>query len=239
MPPAGTRAPEPAAGSADPLVATIRAVLAAAADPERAPAMQAYMKSAMPFLGIGAAARRSLVRPLVRAAALERPEWERVVAGLWDSARFREERYAALDVLALPRARRWHDPALLPLLRRLVVEGAWWDYVDDLAIHHVGPVLQRDRLAVTAELRRWAVDPDRWLRRTAVLAQVGLGTDVDLDLLAEVIDANVSDSDFFLRKGIGWALRQQARTTPDWVVAFVAARPQLSVLSRREALRHL
>jgi 3-methyladenine DNA glycosylase AlkD len=93
--------------------------------------------------------------------------------------------------------------------------------------------------AVAPVVRVWSTDPDRWLRRAAVICQLGSGPTTDTALLADTIEANRSDPDFFLRKGIGWALRQYARTDPAWVRAFVAAHPDLSLLSRREALRHL
>ena len=89
-------------------------------------------------------------------------------------------------------------------------------------------------------VRAWATDDDRWLRRTAVIAQVGARERTDLDLLSHAIESNFDDRDFFLRKAIGWALRQYARTDPDWVRAFVAAHDdRISGLSRREALKHL
>ena len=88
-------------------------------------------------------------------------------------------------------------------------------------------------------MRRWIVDADRWLRRTSVIAQLGSRSATDVDLLVDAIEANQDDSDFFLRKAIGWALRQYASTDPEWVRAFVADHPRLSPLSCREALRHL
>jgi 3-methyladenine DNA glycosylase AlkD len=87
-------------------------------------------------------------------------------------------------------------------------------------------------------VRTWITDPDRWLRRTAVICQLQAAAATDTALLTEAIEANLDDPDFFLRKGIGWALRQYARTDPDWVRRLVAEHPGLSPLSRREALRH-
>ena len=103
----------------------------------------------------------------------------------------------------------------------------------------VGPALRADPAAVTPVLRTWARASDRWLRRTAVICQLGAKHGTDLALLTEAIEANLDDSDFFLRKGIGWALRQHVRTDAEWVRAFVATHPALSPLSRKEALRHL
>ena len=89
-------------------------------------------------------------------------------------------------------------------------------------------------------LRAWATDDDLWVRRTAVICQVGLRADTDLDLLEHAIEANVDDPTFWLRKAIGWALRDYARTDPGWVRAEVLRHgDRMSGLSRREALKHL
>ena len=118
--------------------------------------------------------------------------------------------------------------------------GAWWDVVDDVATHLVGDVLSHHRPAATPVIRAWATGEDLWLRRTAVICQVGHKADTDVELLRLAIEANVDDPSFWLRKAIGWALRQHARTDPDWVRAEVdRLGDRLSGLSRREALKHL
>jgi 3-methyladenine DNA glycosylase AlkD len=121
----------------------------------------------------------------------------------------------------------------------MIVTGAWWDFVDEIAPRFVGPLRISYPDTVTPLLRDWATDADRWRRRSSVICQIGAKADTDLALLAYAIEANVADRDFFLRKAIGWALRHHARTDPDWVRAFVDAHPDLSGLSRREALKHL
>lgn len=221
-----------------PLVDAVRDGLAALADPVAAPQMQRYMKSTMPFRGVPKPARERLVRDLV--AAHPAPDDPRApVRELWDGARFREERYVAL---ALTGHRRWsprQDASWVPLYRHWVVDGAWWDFTDEIATKRIGPLLRADPGALAPVLRGWSTDPDRWLRRTSVIAQLGSGAGTDTGLLAEAIEANLADPDFFLRKAVGWALRQHARTDPGWVRRFVAEHPGLSALSRREALKHL
>jgi len=125
------------------------------------------------------------------------------------------------------------------LLRDWIVTGAWWDFTDEIASRRIGPLLRAHPAQLTPVLRAWATDEDRWLRRTAVISQLGSGAATDLRLLRDAIEANLRDPDFFLRKGIGWALRQHARVDPAWVREFVADHPELSPLSRREALKHL
>ena len=223
------------------LVETVRTTLAGAGDPERAAAQQAYMKSALPFRGIAAPELRRLLRPLLAAyQPPQRDAWEATVRELWDGATHREERYAAIAVARHRKAREWQDPAALDLYRHLVVTGAWWDLVDEIAAHLVGGVLAGHRDAVTPVMRAWSRDDDLWVRRTAVLSQVRHRDDTDRALLHDVVAANVADPSFWLRKAIGWALRELARTDPDWVRAEVdRLGPALSGLSRREALRHL
>ena len=220
------------------LVERVRAGLRAAADPERAPQMQAYMKSAMPYLGVPVPA----VRALVRAEAKARPpastdDLAATAGALWREAGHREERYAATALTAVPAARRLQTTALLPFYREMITTGAWWDHVDEVS-HRVGGLLVAFPADLAPTIRAWARDPDRWLRRSAVICQLGLKDATDPALLADVVRANLTDRDFFLRKGIGWALRDYARTDPDWVRAFVDAH-ELSPLSRREALKHL
>jgi 3-methyladenine DNA glycosylase AlkD len=221
------------------LIAAIRTQLGAAADPVLAPSMQAYMKSAMPYLGV----RVPTVRSLARAAEKTRPPTDvgvhlATVALLWDEAEFREERYAAAALLDTPTARRLRTPAQLPLLTHMIQTGRWWDHVDEVS-HRVGDLLKLDREPMAGVLRAWAAGDDLWLRRSAIIAQLGARTATDLDLLSDVIEAAQTEPEFFLRKAIGWALRDYARTDAGWVRAFIDAHPALSGLSRREALKHL
>lgn len=217
----------------------IRGRLRAAADPGRAAGMAAYMRSAetgnLPFLGV----RRPEVRRIVREAVSQVPADPAALAAtareLWDDATLREERYAAQDLLGLPWARGRLD--LLDLHEHMAVTGAWWDHVDEVA-HRIGDLAIAHPDAIDPVLRRWSRDPSMWLRRLAILGQQRRRDQVDLQLLADVIAPNLSDPEFFVRKAIGWALRDVARHHPDWVRAFVATH-ELSPLSRREALRHL
>ncbi len=222
------------------LIAEIRAAVRAAADPALVPGMQAYMKSAMPYLGV----RVPTVRALTRAAEKGQPPGDAATlmatAGtLWRAAGHREERYAATALLDTRTARRLRDVSLLPLLEEMIRTGAWWDHVDEVS-HRVGDLVAIDRAAMTPVLRAWARDGDRWIRRSSIIAQLGQKSATELGLLTFVIEANLDDRDFFIAKAIGWALREFARTDPGWVRAFVDAHEdRMAPLSRREALKHL
>ena len=194
------------------------------------------MKSSMPFLGV----RVPEVRRLTKAAARSKPpadldELEGVARTLWDDATHREERYAATVLTGLRVAKGRLE--LLPLYEHMAVTGAWWDHVDEVA-HRIAD-LHDAHPGPTAEIvRRWATSDDLWLRRLAILSQLGRRDRVDLTLLTEVIEPNIEDTEFFIRKAIGWALREVARVDPAWVRDFVEQH-ELSPLSRREALKHL
>ena len=196
--------------------------------------MQRYMKSAMPFLGVAAPGRAALIRELRPLIADDQV----VVAAadeLWERAEFREERYMAVSL-----ARRLAPaPQRLRTYRQWIVTGAWWDHVDEIASHLVGPILRAQPTVVMPTVRSWTIDPDRWVRRASIICQLGSKGHTDTGLLTSAIEASISDPDFFLRKAIGWALRQHAHTDPAWVTEFLTTHPDLSPLSRREAAKHL
>ena len=223
------------------VVSAIRTTLAGAGDPEVATAQQAYMKSSMPYHGVNAPRLKQALRPILAAYRPgDRADWEATVRELWDGATHREERYAATALARHRAARPWQDPGSLDLYRHLVVTGAWWDHVDEVAAHLVGGVLAGHRAVVSPVMRTWSRDDDLWVRRTAVLSQLRCKADTDTDLLHDVIEANINDTSFWLRKAIGWSLREYSRTDPDWVRAEVdVLGDRLSGLSRREATRRL
>lgn len=219
-----------------PIVVEIRSALRELADPALAPGQQAYMKSAMPFRGVRVPDARRVARAAARSHGIRTPDAAIPAALiLWDEAAYREERYAAMVLLALRGVDG--DPAVVPVIEHMARTGQWWDFTDELA-HRLPPQLDRDPAATAATLRAWSGDDDFWMRRIAIIAQLGRKDAVDRDLLADVIAPNLADREFFIRKAIGWALRDLARVDPAWVRAYADAH-DLSPLSRREALKHL
>jgi len=220
------------------VIDAIRSGLAARADPEKAPGMQAYMKSAMPFLGVQKPARTALAREVF--TPLDFAAWEAAVRTLWREATYREERYMALALAGHRLYREHRTMAALPLFDELIVTGAWWDFVDEVAAGLLGELLDSDGAALAPVLRRWAHDDEKWRRRAAIVSQVRRKERTDVALLYDCIEPSRGEREFFLRKGIGWALREHAKTDPGWVRSYVAANSaRLSGLSRREALKHL
>lgn len=220
------------------VLALIRSELRAAADPIRGAAAQAYMKSSTPSLGIRVPEARRITKAVAAAHPFDSAEDLRAtVLELWRGASYREERYAAIDLTGLRSVAG--DLRMLPVYEEIIRTGASWDYVDGVA-HRIGALLRVHREEMTGVLLQWSVDRDFWVRRASITAQLGAKFQTDTGLLAAVIEANMADNEFFIRKAIGWALREFAKTDPQWVREFVTRNSQsLSPLSRREALKNL
>jgi 3-methyladenine DNA glycosylase AlkD len=223
------------------LLATLRRELAAAADPGRAPLMQAYMKSAMPYHGVSSPRRRFVCRTVFAGVDFPSAEaWRRAVLSIWRRASHREERYAAIELTEIRRFTPFQTIGALPMYEEMIVTGAWWDYVDAIATHRLGFLLRRYPAAMRRKMLTWSRSKDMWKRRSAILCQIQFKKDTDLDLLYACIEPSLPSREFFLRKAIGWALRQYAWTDPREVRRYVAAHQNaLSNLSRREALKNV
>lgn len=225
------------------LVDEIRLRLAELGNAEWAAGQQRYMKSLMPYRGVPMPELRRLVRDVTSKPAprvLSAGEWQATVTQLWEQASYREERHAAIMVAgAKPYRDHARNLAALPLYERLIRSGAWWDLVDATS-PLVGDLLVCHPVEMSSTLRRWATDDDIWIRRSAIISQLSLGEATDTVLLLDCINPSLGKPEFFLRKAIGWALRQYARTDPEWVRGTVQQLgSSLSPLSRREALKHI
>nr|BFE62363.1 DNA alkylation repair protein [Dactylosporangium thailandense] len=209
----------------------------AAADPGQAAPMRAYMRDRFEFLGIPSVPRRELTLDVLRGRPRpDEPELLATARACWELPE-REYQYFACDYLR--KHAKVLTPAAVPVLRELITTKSWWDTVDTLASNVVGPlVLARPDCVSTMDA--WtAAGTDLWLVRTAILHQLRYREETDRARLFDYCDRWSGERDFFIRKGIGWALRQYARTDPAGVRAFVGTHPGLSPLSVREALKHL
>lgn len=219
------------------LMARLTRAYASAADPTRANAMAAYMRDQFRFLGIPAPTQKTLNRDVV--AGLGRPTEDDLAEVARRCWALPEREYQYFACAWLRRHARICSARFLPTARLLLTTKPWWDTVDALAAHLVGPMVAgHPELATTMD--DWATADDRWLVRTAILHQLTFKEATDARRLFHYCAVRAGHPDFFVRKGIGWALREYAKTAPDEVRAFVHAhRTRLSVLSVREALRNL
>ncbi|MFR0354032.1 DNA alkylation repair protein [Streptomyces sediminimaris] len=208
----------------------------AAADPERAGPMRAYMKDVAPFLGLASPVRRALSRTVL--AGLPRPAESDCTAIALRCWRLPEREYHYFAVDYLRRHARVCSSGFLPVARHLVTTVSWWDTVDALAAHVVGTLVAADP-ALTAQMDAWIADEDLWVVRTALLHQLRYKERTDSARLFAYCLRQSGHPDFFVRKAIGWSLREYARTDPEAVRAFLAReRGRFSPLSVREALKN-
>ncbi len=223
------------------LLRKLRKALQQAGDPVKAPAMQAYMKSTMPYHGVQTPLLRQVCKATfadVQFATASR--WQAQVLELWRGARFREERYAALYLAGDKRARPFQTPSAMKMYEELTVTGAWWDYVDDIASHRIGTILKDYPAPMRRKMLSWSKSKNLWKRRAAILCQLGFKAETDLELLYACIEPSLASREFFLQKAIGWALRQYAWTDSAEIKNYVRLnRIRLSALSCREGLKNI
>jgi 3-methyladenine DNA glycosylase AlkD len=222
-------------------IAALRAELKEHGNAEHARQMQAYMKSALPYYGVKLPAARKLFRELSRGLEFESyAQFEKFVRAVYGPATHREERYAALHLLDLKQTRKFQTLQAVPLYEWLITEGSWWDLVDEVATHFFQPLLRAEPQATQKVLRSWSHGKQLWLRRTAIIAQVLMHEDTDVEFLFEMIEPALDEKEFFLRKAIGWSLRAAAREFPREIRSWVDTNvDRLSGLSRREAEKGL
>jgi 3-methyladenine DNA glycosylase AlkD len=223
------------------LIVEVRAALEKAADPVKAPKMQAYMKSTMPYRGVSSPEQKAIWKAVFLAHPLSSShEWQKVALALWREATFREERYGAIALTGLRQYSSHRTMDSIPMFEEMVVTGAWWDFVDAIAGRQLGDVLRAEPARMSKLMRRWARDKEMWKRRSAILCQLTFKRETDLTLLYDCIEPNLEDGQFFIRKAIGWALRQYAWTDPREVKRYVKVnKDRLSGLSSREALKNI
>jgi 3-methyladenine DNA glycosylase AlkD len=218
-------------------VARLRCAFAGAADPQRAMAMAAYMRNQFPFLGIPTPEQRRLAAVAWHDLPLpSQADVESLTARCWMAAE-REFQYAACDY-AIRHVRRCDDE-FIEQARVLIVTKSWWDTVDALAANVVGPLV-RSHPQLQPVMDEWIESSDDWLARTAILHQLRAKDHTDTTRLFGYCERRAADREFFIRKAIGWALREYSKTDADAVRRFVADHhDQLSPLSQREALKWL
>jgi len=220
------------------LVSAIDAGLLAEAVPERAAGEKAYLKSDLDHYGTSVPAIRRVVRGLTRERGLSHGDLIAVCEQLWAEP-VHERRAAAAELLeqqvGLLRATD------IALLERFLRESRTWALVDNLAASVVGPLAERER-SVDDVLDRWATDGDFWIRRSALLALLiplrqGRG---DFDQFGRYADPMLEETEFFIRKAIGWVLRDTGKLRPDLVHDWLLPRAhRASGLTLREATKYL
>lgn len=220
------------------LAQQIDAGLRAAARPERAAGEKAYLKSTLEHYGTSMPAIRSAVRTVIGRDGLTHDDLIALVRDLWELP-VHERRAAAIEALEAYGAVLRADD--IDLLERMLRASRTWALVDGLAASVVGPLVEHEP-SLGATLDRWAADEDFWIRRSALLALLlalrrGEG---DFDRFGRYADSMLGEKEFFVRKAIGWVLRDTGRKRPDLVYAWLLPRAAgASGVTVREAVKPL
>jgi 3-methyladenine DNA glycosylase AlkD len=220
------------------LAAFVAEEMAQRGDPGKARQMAAYLKTDMPFYGVQKKGRVEVLRAAKKRFLISsNDDYRAAIEALWAQPH-REEKYLAVGI-----ARHYTSfisSENLDLYRKLIVDGAWWDLVDDVAINLVGIAYLAERDTMEPIIEAWVDDEFMWLRRTSLIAPIKHKKDTDHVMLFDHCLRRAHESEFFIRKAIGWTLREYAKTEPDRVREFVLQhRDRWSGLSFREATKHL
>ena len=204
------------------------------ANADDARAMKAYMRGRFEFLGVKTPARRKAAKAFFKKHGGADIDW-RFVRQAWEHP-FREMQYAALDYLET--RKNLLRPGDLPQLKKLAQSKSWWDTIDFL-----------DRLAggiiagfpeTRPVILQWSRDEDIWLRRLAIDHQLLRKDQTDQHLLEQILVNNLNQTEFFINKAIGWALRDYSKTNPEWVKNFIRQHHgKMAPLSIRGASKYL
>ena len=207
------------------------------ADPVYAQKQSAYLLNQFPFFGIPKPKRAKLQKDLLNAYSLiHNSELIETVKGLWKMPQ-RELHYAGLDLLI--RHGKRLEPQDLGFLEEMIRTHAWWDTVDPLASHILGKFLL-DHQDLLSEMDRWVCDEFLWVRRAAIIFQLKWKKQTEEERLFSYCQKRMHENNFFIRKGIGWALREYSKTSPQSVSRFLSQHEsQLSKLSYKEGGRLL
>ncbi|MBK9639373.1 MAG: DNA alkylation repair protein [Bacteroidetes bacterium] len=219
-----------------PLTSKIIKAFNAHLDDELAIGMKAYMKGHFDYLGIKSPVRNEILKPFFsELKELETKEWMKVVDQLWNQ-KFREFQYAAL--VFTDRKIKDLQPEHFPFLEKMITEKSWWDSVDTVASNLMGAYFKKYPEKIPAAIKQWTKTENFWLHRTCIIFQLKYGVNTDQKLLFELCTKYAMEKEFFIRKAIGWALRQYSKYNPKAVEEFIQ-KQKLSPLSIKEASKYL
>ncbi|WP_274475840.1 DNA alkylation repair protein [Mangrovimonas aestuarii] len=217
------------------LIEEIKQEFTAHANPEEAAKQTAYLKGKFPHFGLKTPQRRTLTKPLIDSLKpCSESEIIEICRLCYDQPE-REFHQLALDILVKYHKKLEYDA--IPFIKKMIEIHSWWDTVDMLAAKVLGNYLKRNPEQIKV-MDSWCKDDNLWIRRSALLFQLKYKEDTDSKLLFKYCLQVAHEKDFFIRKAIGWTLREYAKTNRDEVEAFVNSyREKLSHLTVKEALR--
>ncbi len=203
-------------------------------NPFYAEKMKAYMKGQFEYYGIQSSMRRDLQKYHIKSYGLPvQSDFENIIKECW-ARKERELQYCGLELF--DKYLRKNDEVFTGLIEHMVVNKSWWDTVDGIASWLIGTTFKRHPELIVPQTRKWMDSGNIWLQRCCLLFQLKYKEATDTDLLYSYITELADNKTFWIRKAIGWVLREYSKTNPDTVIEFVNSH-QLSNLSRKEALK--
>ena len=202
---------------------------------EQAQKMSKYMLNKFEYIGIKTPERRKIFKNFFSEYKNEEKiDWE-FVNKCWEN-KYREFQYVAADYLKNKKDKLTIDD--IPNLKQLILKKSWWDTIDNLDMT-IGALALKDS-NVNKILMEWSLDENIWLRRIVIDHQLLRKEKTDIELLEKILKNNLEQTEFFINKAIGWALRDYSKTNPEWVKTFIEKnRENMAKLSIKEASKYL
>ena len=202
---------------------------------EQAQKMSKYMLNKFEYIGIKTPERRKIFKNFFKEYKNEEKiDWE-FVNKCWEN-KYREFQYIAADYLKNMKDKLTIDD--IPKLKQLILKKSWWDTIDNLDMT-IGTLVLKDS-NVNKILLEWSLDENIWLKRIAIDHQLLRKEKTNTELLEKILKNNLGQTEFFINKAIGWALRDYSKTNPEWVKNFIEKnRENMAKLSIKEASKYL
>ena len=219
-----------------PYLKEIATIYKANADSKNAAGAKAYLLNQFDFYGIKTPLRRAICKAFYKAHPIkDHTELATIVKACFEQPQ-RELHYFAIELVG--HHKKLWSKKTLPLIEWMITHKSWWDSVDSTNTHVISKFFIQFPEYITTYTNKWNKSNNKWLQRMSILFQLTYKKNTDTALLASYIEHCISEQDFFIRKAIGWALRAYTYQDVKWVKAFVKTHPNLSPLSKREALKH-
>ena len=202
---------------------------------EQAQKMSKYMLNKFEYIGIKTPERREIFKNFFKEYKNEEKiDWE-FVNNCWEN-KYREFQYVAADYLKNMKDKLTIDD--IPKLKQFILKKSWWDTIDNLDMT-IGALALKDS-NVNKILLEWSINENIWLRRIAIDHQLLRKEKTNTELLEKILKNNLGQTEFFINKAIGWALRDYSKTNPKWVKNFIEKnKEKMAKLSIKEASKYL
>jgi 3-methyladenine DNA glycosylase AlkD len=222
---------------AHPYIIQIQKEFASCANASKATGAKAYLLHQFEFYGIQTPERRKICKNFYKTNPVTSHATLATIIKEAFATPERELHYFAIELLAYHH-KLW-TPKTITLIEWMLIHKSWWDSVDSTNSNVIGKYFIQFPSLLESTTNKWNQSNNFWLQRMSILFQLQYKEKTNTQLLEKYIVNCVGSNEFFINKAIGWALRAYAYTHKKWVIRFVKDHPQLSNLSKREALKHI